>query len=772
MLNHIDISHSPSFGAMPSPQMPQGIHFQDPPVNTTPPQSHLPWPPPQMTSQNIPGASSAHQSPSGDWYTKVDCLQILNNFQISHPPSPRHPQDARRLRVLRDAIEAQDWSYLTMHQHYCLLTHDPQMFPAALMLPGLKLAEKLMCDVLDSNDKLSPSYLHLFTSFPYPMQQIAAMWPAKFEHEAFLFRQFLLQTQNYSQLKTICQRRRYPPLARDLAVDLRIPSPTFQRLLFTAVLRWDLRAVLCHPRFADLEARAIALFQQNQTAYYTRHLYSPHPAGDTPEYSQNEKKYEDQFWGTKLRKLVAGFEATLQEQGLSLADIHNGVPQQPQVPEAPRDPPQRVRNTSAITNPNSMPSRTNTSIDPHSAQAAIQQSRGRSRLPTRPVQQTSVPPAHVLPSNHHPARPLLPAIGYHQPQQRVPNPARFALHQAHLRSPVLRAQSKSSPLYVFNLGYLKLPARLSTPGRAIEKWTFTLAPSDMQRMATPVQDIIGGPGAMDISESSRFARLRCVEWPESQSIKTPPESVWAVADTHWIPHSYWTFNGTPLEPRKKVHYGKDLPIDLTGLLRAGENVLEFVVLAPSGDTSHFNYLIAVEAMRVSSHESIKQNTLEKNRIPADQVLQGIKNKLAAVDDDDFMVVQSTLTIGLFDPFSQAKMCDIPVRSKACLHNDCFDLDTFLNSRPRTGDASVTDQWKCPICKSDARPQMLIVDGFIEDVKKQLESRGLTSTRHILVQQDGSWQPKAEVREGVSDDTPEPDGKRTVPADVEIIDLSD
>jgi hypothetical protein len=153
-------------------------------------------------------------------------------------------------------------------------------------------------------------------------------------------------------------------------------------------------------------------------------------------------------------------------------------------------------------------------------------------------------------------------------------------------------------------------------------------------------------------------------------------------------------------------------------------------------------------------------------------LQGIKSKLAAHDDDEITVVESTLTLGMFDPFSQARMCDIPVRSKACPHNDCFDLETFLNTRPRKGDASVADQWKCPICKSDARPHMLLVDGFMEDVRKQLVSRGLARTRHILVRQDGSWQPKAEVREGVSDDPPTPVARRSIPADVEIIDLSD
>jgi hypothetical protein len=318
--------------------------------------------------------------------------------------------------------------------------------------------------------------------------------------------------------------------------------------------------------------------------------------------------------------------------------------------------------------------------------------------------------------------------------------------------------------------------RLVEPGRAIEKWTFTLSAGEMQTIPQTIRIVMGGPGIRDVNENSKIARLRCVKWLESEE---PEEHIWAIADASWIPHSYFTLNGTFLQQRKKVHNGKDLPIDITALLKEGDNILEIAVMAKSGDTSHLNYLIAIEAIIVSSHESIKNHCLNQTRISAEQVVQGIKSKLVGTDDDDeISIMESSLTIGLFDPFSQANMCDIPVRSRACLHNDCFDLETFLMSRPRKGDASVPDQWKCPICNADARPHMLLVDGFLEDVKKQLEARGLQRTRQIIVQQDGSWKPKAEVHEGVSDrgasDEPHTPSmtRPSIPAHAEVIDLSD
>jgi hypothetical protein len=334
----------------------------------------------------------------------------------------------------------------------------------------------------------------------------------------------------------------------------------------------------------------------------------------------------------------------------------------------------------------------------------------------------------------------------------------------------------SSPLYTFTDGFIQNPTPLSQAGRVFEKWSFKVLPSDMQMIPQTVSIAMGDPGVRHVNENNKTFRLRCIKWPGAE---LPNEHVWAVADTSWIPYSYFNLNGTALQQRKKVYNGKDLPIDITGLLKDGENVFEIAVIAKSGDTTHLNYLIAIEAVRVSSQQSIKQNCLEHNRVSAEQVLEGTKNKLSGNDDDDeIQMVGSSLTIGLFDPFAQASICNIPVRGKACLHNDCFDLDTFLETRSRKGDASVPDQWKCPICNADARPHMLIVDGFLEDVKSQLQSQGRSRTRQIIVQHDGTWKPKAEVREGVSDrgvsDEPStPDGARqSVSVPAEIIDLSD
>ncbi|KAJ4375535.1 hypothetical protein N0V86_007067 [Didymella sp. IMI 355093] len=192
-------------------------------------------------------------------------------------------------------------------------------------------------------------------------------------------------------------------------------------------------------------------------------------------------------------------------------------------------------------------------------------------------------------------------------------------------------------------------------------------------------------------------RLRCVKWPAEMM---PKDEEWAIADNSWVPYSYFTLNGVPLQLRKKLHNGKDLPVDLTGLITKGENVLQVSVVSKSDDTAYRNYLVAIEFLGVMTKTSIEKRCREKI-IAAKDVIRDIKRKLSTqpTDDDDDIVLME-----------------------------------------------------------NARPNSLAVDGFLVEVRTELERKGLLDTRAIIVSQDGSWKPKPEERDpnGVSDrDTPEP-----------------
>jgi len=336
-------------------------------------------------------------------------------------------------------------------------------------------------------------------------------------------------------------------------------------------------------------------------------------------------------------------------------------------------------------------------------------------------------------------------------------------------------------LYLYAQSFLRDPQRLVDARNRIEKWSFTLSPEQMARIPKDDASRVGSPTVRVVDDKSSMLRLRCVKWDGAQS---PNEHNWATSDTSWIPYSYFTLNGKSLEQRKKLHYGKDLPIDLTSIVKEGENLLEISLLrAPENE--HFrNYMVAIEILGVKPHAALLEDIQTNNHVSAASTKQRIKDKLSGTDndeDDEIAVVNSTLNITLFDPFVGSKMCDIPARSKACDHFDCFDLATFLETRKRHGDSSFPDHWKCPICNGDARPQHLIVDGFMQEVRNELEKQGLSNTRAIVMSEDGSWKPKQEVLEGVADHDDDDafadrrmSGQQNKPAPqvMEVIDLGD
>ncbi|CAO2658172.1 Nn.00g074320.m01.CDS01 [Neocucurbitaria sp. VM-36] len=800
-------SRSPTFGQplnaqTSSSQLLQGVQTRVAQVGRNSPKDQAPFGPPRAlsrgTTRNPPpqSAPSPQQAdaPPGSWYTLDECLQLLNIFQDSYAVPQNHGHDGKRLAVLREATVKQDWAYLTLHQYYCMLSSMPHAVPEGLRrLPNMQTATKMIQRVLDVNNTLSPAVLNFFSNFPYPLEVIGAKWPSQFQRQAEQFLLFVTHSPDLNQMLHECKARRYPPLVRELTVDLRIASPTFQRLLFTSFLRSMWRANDRNQLQAQYEAHAIDLFHQNMADFTQREAFATNNHLHSPQHHQQAKELEVKRWAPSLKHLVDEFEVLIRSQGTPLANQYPANrPQQPQTSiysDPQHDQAEDTQDRSfQFVHPTEMAPHSTRPTYPPPAQPPVQRTRGRGRPrsrphPTprvlssqRPTQQPRVPSAR----SRQPV-PLLPPPGWTQPQQRQPNPARFGLHNAHLRSPILQAQSSPSPLYHFVVGCTVSPTRLSDAGRAIERRTFTLSSEEMQTIPKTLPGAQGGPDIRSVNDKSKTVRLRCIKWPSTDAM--PKEHIWAVTDTTWIPYSFITFNGTSLHQRKKVHNGKDLPIDLTGLLKEGENVLEIAVMAQSHETSYLNYLVAVEVLGFQTHDSIKQTCVSTKHIPAERIVDSIKRKLSGTsEDDEICIVESNLTINLFDPFSASKMCDIPVRSTACLHNDCFDLETFLQTRRRAGDSSVADQWRCPICNADARPQRLFVDGFIEDVQRKLQEQGLARTRAIIVQHDGEWKPKPEVRDpnGVSDrgasDDPDPPtptmARTTTPAHAKVIDLSD
>ncbi|KAF3387368.1 hypothetical protein F1880_000541 [Penicillium rolfsii] len=347
------------------------------------------------------------------------------------------------------------------------------------------------------------------------------------------------------------------------------------------------------------------------------------------------------------------------------------------------------------------------------------------------------------------ALPLLPEAGYRAPQTVQPNPMRLGLHQADLREPVKQLVRQTSDgyeeiaLYHYLGGFLLSPTRVDLEVFSYG-WKFSISAEDYQRFPRYVDKGQGQRSIRIYQPGFRTHRLRAIALPNSHKEKL--QSYWPTANTTWPSVLYIFVNKRELYVRRKVHNGKDLPLDITRHLREGENEVNVHFLLGPGECQEFQYAIAIETMEVSDYNEVLALT---RHMIASETRDNIKKRLkSTTDDDELAVVSDSLTIPLIDPF-MAQVFNTPARSTNCSHIDCFDLETFVTTRKsQSGPTPMIDNWRCPICKADARPQFLVVDHFFIDVREALKKDGcLETAQSIQVRADGTWDANVVTDDG-------------------------
>lgn len=353
------------------------------------------------------------------------------------------------------------------------------------------------------------------------------------------------------------------------------------------------------------------------------------------------------------------------------------------------------------------------------------------------------------------------------PPQQPPNPDLTALHQAHLRSPRLSIVDLPMPnlplrYYQAIRNFAIAPVVLSRNTK-IFRFAFTVPEDISSKLVSdgPFTSLNGFLATRECRPGLLQYRIRCTAVQDDK----PNPYDWVTAETVWPQHIFIELNNVVLGVRRKGHYGKDLPIDVTRYIASMPGIQHHIEIAslPPDDTKHSNYGFALELVEMLEHQQIIDMVtatsppppLVPQRIPAAQTIAGIAKTLAGglnEDDDEIAMIVSDLTIDLADPF-MAKIFNIPARGSRCLHRECFDLETFLNTRhgkkartnygPETATVSLADVWKCPLCGKDARPYSLRIDEFLVGVRAKLETDGMLDCKAILVSKDGSWKPKLE-----------------------------
>lgn len=339
-------------------------------------------------------------------------------------------------------------------------------------------------------------------------------------------------------------------------------------------------------------------------------------------------------------------------------------------------------------------------------------------------------------------------------QNTHPNPDLLALHQARLTTPepIIPKVGGSSPdiprLFLVFQRFVLTP-QLITKQQSYYSWQVNIPEVDIFRTAidVTVMEEEGRPATKTKREYRRGSfvyRLRCIKLTSGLH-----EADWAIAPTFWPASCFISLDAQEIELRRKSHWGRNLACDLTRGIKAGPNIIEMSVHFSPEEMSD-TYAIAIELIEVLDHS---QCTHKLMLIEEPKSLAAIVVSLntAASDDDDVAIVDPHISIDLIDPFT-AQIWKIPVRGKTCTHRECFDLEAFLDSRPNKHAGvllSSADNWKCPICNKDARPQCLVLDGFLLSVSKQLRagSDEGEEMRAIRVTANGFWKPlKAEKKD--------------------------
>ncbi|KAK2790339.1 hypothetical protein FQN52_005607 [Onygenales sp. PD_12] len=336
---------------------------------------------------------------------------------------------------------------------------------------------------------------------------------------------------------------------------------------------------------------------------------------------------------------------------------------------------------------------------------------------------------------------LLPPVGF-MPTTVNPNPLVVGLHQAHL-SETTRALTASNepPELLYFLRSFAIPPSSITRHPPILKWQFMVSPEKFRKLPTQLPSKEHGPKAWGVLDGFQSYQLRCTKLaPKSQP---PPEHQWAVSDTAWPTAIYVHVNGTEHFVRRKAHHGRDLPLNVSSSIKEGLNEISLTLLWNSTEFNKSSYHMALEILEYAEHKRVRAAV---QHLPLAASLGQLKERLTCSnnDDDELTVIDDHITIDLIDPF-MARIFNKPARGKHCSHMECFDLETYLStrlSRAMKGHGMAED-WKCPICGSDSRPQSLLIDDFLLDVRYKLEADKLLDTKAILVRPDGTWEPRVE-----------------------------
>ncbi|KAL5361912.1 hypothetical protein BJX96DRAFT_166256 [Aspergillus floccosus] len=742
------------------------------------PQASYPTPPTQMSA---PTRSQSQEGPSSQSELSIDAVffehssKRLDALGDKLDPEVEQP----RTRLLSRACSERDCLFLAIHQVYCLYSYTPEELSrvsgfSMLQAHGLGVIQRLLVD----NNRVTPHFLHWCANFPGTFNTLVQSPVYRRAVERAFYCLGLL-AERWNPFLHNCLTRGYPPSVGEIEGHLGITSQGLAFTIFLSICRrlpakreeyelsriWDQDFNNYQRRLSMPTPQRWAQFQQDNTQFireYTalplapKAAHSPHTDITTPVGSSRKPTMRPTINspnGPGLQTPGPQFSTRIATQGSSVPILNQPRPTTVQVPTNSR--PQRIQSippstASPYASPYSsmaLPSQLAQTLSHGATPSPVQPSTPvltRNQAGPQPQPQLRSPVFSIPGQTHQHVRVLLLPQGPVPPSNSRPNPTRNALHQAHLRGPcnrlISKAEGKEVELFQYLSSFMVPPAPLGQRQCAY-KWSFSLSTAAVNRFPTRETREVGHHPLRTLFDGCQVYRLRCIKVDPTATEVC--EGEWSVAETTWPSVCYLFINGVEAFVRRKVHHGRDLPLDITEHLREGENTISMHFIRAPAEFHAMTYALAVEVLDISGMDRAKSLV---QTLPATDSREQIRKRLSAstINDDDLSVVSQDLIVDLVDPFT-ARIFDVPVRGRSCGHQECFDHETWIFTRAsKSGKRALKEDWRCPICGQDARPQSLVIDGFLAEVHAELKrTNRLEGARAIQIKPDLSWQLKSD-----------------------------
>jgi hypothetical protein len=605
-----------------------------------------------------------------------------------------------------------DATYLLVLQLVCVFLVDSSALPLPFKaIPDLKASLNSLAIIISNGRGLAPDFCKTFAMFPRHISQITLLPQEVLGNVQSLLTSFGAR---FPKACNDVHSRGYPLLPDEIALLFQIYSISLQKLVHDHLITKVFRV---RPESDDMGTLRKA-FSTWQAAFFQQRLRAIHITSETLDTLKMQFAYQTNGLCLKaLQRYASSHPTGARGSGMQQSTFD----QQPG----------HVRNVSQPSRPSST-----TNFPP-------------------PVQGTQ-PPFRTSTAPALPGKLLYKAVNQ-TASQAMPSIYGFLdLHLCDLPMKVHQDSKHAGPFYQVAAKSPMTQESITTT-EPLRELTFEMSEEDISAFPLVQQSSNAHPKEWLVKETTQILRFRCVT-DESEDEKNDTRGM----TTHWPHNVYFSLNGHHLEPRRKAQWHRDLPIDLTSFAKAGSNTLRvFINKLQTEDPK--SYTLIVDRVALKTPAEILEDVYARVRTASEFIdaLNGTQSAktnradgtgaeladasmVGMADDDDLLILDTTTTIPILDPISSGRLCAKPVRSTSCQHRQAFDLEIFLQSRPkRAGDDVYAFDWSCPICKNYAGPETLQVEEFLVQVASELGRLGKADARAIVVGKDGKWVPAEE-----------------------------